>query len=242
MEMVGAELEVLEGTIDADLPEPKPQIPAAKLDPTDYVKSYVDNLEHPPSPIEVNVIVSDTQVTPSSSASQSGTNTTNTVDTHIKLENTAVHVSQISTSLSSTCSTSTSKLNPETPAFVSSYSLPVSSQTKLVHISFPPIVSATHYMYVKHEPDRQQNGKNSITQSSFTYTNPQFTNPFVTNPYVSGQNFVQSPSASEQGLLELHVAKTLADQVNLNNPHQSQMFSMATPFSTQPGRLRLEPS
>lgn len=128
------------------------------------------------------------------------------------MENTAVHVSQISTSLSSTCSTSTSKLNPETPAFVSSYSLPVSSQTKLVHSSIPPIVSATHY--VKHEPDRQQNGKNSTTQSSFTYTNPQFTNPFVTNPYVSGQNFVQSPSASEQGLLEL--AKTLADQVNLN--------------------------
>ena len=105
---------------------------------------------------------------------------------------------------------------------MSSYSLPVSSQTKLVHSSIPPIVSATHY--VKHEPDRQQNGKNSTTQSSFTYTNPQFTNPFVTNPYVSGQNFVQSPSASEQGLLEL--AKTLADQVNLNRlpPPEPNVF------------------
>ena len=100
MEMVGAELEVYEEPNES----PKPHVLCmGESDPKDYVQKYVDSLSlsRPPYPIEVDVIVSDSQVTSSSTVSHSNTNATPSVDkniTNVKLQNSTMHTSQVCTS------------------------------------------------------------------------------------------------------------------------------------------------
>ena len=95
MEIVWAELSVYEEPNES--PEPKPHVLCmGESDPKDYVQKYVDSLSlsHPPYPIEVDVIVSDSQVTSSSTVSHSNTNpTVDTNITNVKLQNSTMHTS-----------------------------------------------------------------------------------------------------------------------------------------------------
>ena len=60
--MVGAEIDILgpgEGYFEAPEADSKAHIPFVKDESADYVKEYVESFNHPPCPIEVNVVVSE---------------------------------------------------------------------------------------------------------------------------------------------------------------------------------------
>ena len=66
MEMVGAEIDALAGGhLEVQETDSNVHIPFVKNESEDYVKEYVQSLGHPPCPIEVDVLVSEGNVTPS---------------------------------------------------------------------------------------------------------------------------------------------------------------------------------
>ena len=193
-----------------------------------------------PYPIEVDVIVSDSHVTSSSTVSHSNTNATPTVDTNItnvKLQISTMHTSQVCTAQSES-TIATMSLNPVAPEFVSSHSVPVTYQSTWVHnpILNLPIASAT--ANVKNDSKGQQNAESATAQMPCPNTRH-------TDPSVNERQNISTPAATtEQGLIEL--AKSLADQVSLNSlnrlpPPEPSIF-LGIPFNIQPGRLHSRPS
>ena len=217
IEIEGAKFDALGGGAfefpDADS---KAHIPLIKDESEDYVKEYVQSLVHPPCPIEVNVLVSESNVSSpglhgnSQSLSEAVLTTTPSVSVINTKQSCCVNQSFASTS---------SSLDPSVPVFVPSH--PQSStQSTWVYNSMTPSTSASASIASSGE-----NIQSVIQTDKVLVPSSNGNTPVSSSASTSIQNVPQSSVSVEQGLLDL--AKSLADQITVSRlpPPEPSVFS-----------------
>ena len=204
IETEGAKFDALGGgTFEFTDAESKSHIPLIEDESGDYVKEYVQSLFHPPCHIEVNVLVSESNVTSrglhgnSQSLSEAVLTTTPLV----------IKTTQ-SCSVNQSFAFTSSSLDPSVPVFVPSHPRS-STQSTWVYNSITPSTSASTPIASSGEKIKPVIQTDQVLVPSSNGNTP-VSGSVLTNI----QNISQSSVSVEQGLLEL--AKSLADQITVS--------------------------
>ena len=210
IEMVGAELNAQGDDLCESLePNPKVQLPLIKDDSSEYVKEYVQGFNHPPCPIEVNVLVSESSVNPSNlhDTSQSSVAAVLTTTSAVNVTN-MVQTSSVSHP--------SSGLNPNLPAFKPSRTQTSTQNTWVYNpstqgaaISVPKGLPIDSHIVNLSAPVITTSGLESFVPVPLS--NDTGTVSSITP--IGNQKVSNSPSI-EQSLLDL--AKSLADQITVS--------------------------